>query len=48
MMAFTIIKNNGQGMGLGLGRDDGFFFHVVSEVLVSFCSEYTEFEVDVQ
>lgn len=48
MMAFTIIKNNGQGMGLGLGRDDGFFFHVVSEVLVSFCPEYTEFEVDVQ
>lgn len=41
-------KNKGQRMGLGLGGEDYFSFHIVSEVPVGFCSEYIEFKVDIQ
>lgn len=48
MVPFTMIRNERQAMGLGLGGDEDFSFHLVSEVPVSFCSEYIESEVDVQ
>lgn len=48
MVSFTMIGNKIQETGVGLGGYDCFFFHVVSELPVNFCSEYIGYEVDVQ
>lgn len=43
-----MIRNKGQGMGLGSGGEYHFPFHIVSEISASFCSEDREFELGAQ